>query len=117
MSMTKEEAFDRIKEIRDAAWGYHIGGEVLGIPYSEFEDIMDTAISALRPITREQVEKMRTNVADIHADDPEGDYALCEACGDYVLVDNFCSSCGSPLTDEAVDILVKRLKEVLKDET
>lgn len=73
------------------------------------------ALKALRPITREQVEKMKASVTDVDDDDPLCDYGHCTACGAYIVVDNFCSVCGSPLTDEAVDLLAKRLEEVLKD--
>ena len=60
--MTKEEAIKRIEEIKAAAWGYHIGGEVLGIPYSEFVEIMDTVLSALtppnEPLTSDELRQM-----------------------------------------------------------
>lgn len=63
--MTREEAIERIEEaieriidIKNAAWGYHIGGEVLGIPYSEFINIMEVALSALQA----ENEKLRRSV-------------------------------------------------------
>lgn len=40
----------------------------------------------------------------------------CSECGALnYLYYGFCWRCGSPLTDEAVDLLAKRLEEVLKD--
>ena len=40
----------------------------------------------------------------------------CSECGAHnYLYYGFCWRCGSPLTDEAVDFLAKRLEEVLKD--
>lgn len=40
----------------------------------------------------------------------------CSECGSQnTLLSNFCWVCGSPLSDEAVDLLAKRLEEVLKD--
>ena len=50
---------------------------------------------------------------------PDGTKTLatkCSGCGaQNVLLSNFCWVCGSPLTDGAVDLLAKRLEEVLKD--
>ena len=69
--------------------------------------------AALRPITREQVEKMRGEW-----DYPECEWNLpkCPKCGcnskdaTYGHKSNFCPRCGAPMTDEAVDILWKRLE-------
>lgn len=51
---------------------------------------------------------------------PDGTKVLatrCSECGSQnILLSNFCWVCGSPLTDEAVDILAKRLEEVLKSD-
>ena len=139
MNMTREDAMKAFEEIKEAAWGYHIGGEVLGISYSEFIDIMSAALSALRLVSREQVERMRgewvakhrhrggfrrvTGVDDmgeqrtITIDDRcEYDDRYCSKCGkqspDNFL--NFCGYCGAPMTDEAVEIRLKEL-EALKD--
>ena len=104
-------------------------------------DALDAALTALHPVSREQVEKVwrgcewcngeHSNNGEISA------YAEveCEGCdaGDdcpnvhssedpcYGLVDrvlsvNFCPVCGAPMTEEAVDILLKRL-EALHGET
>ena len=75
------------------------------------------ALKALRPITREQVEKMRGEWVDRRAlsDAP----VECSNCGEWVygkLQDaNFCPFCGVPMTDEAVEMVMERL-EALKDE-
>ena len=48
---------------------------------------------------------------------PDGTKTLatkCSECGSQnTLLSNFCWVCGSPLNDEAVEILTKRLKEML----
>lgn len=42
--------------------------------------------------------------------------AKCSACGSQnILLSNFCWACGSPFTDEAADMLAKRLEEGMKD--
>ena len=102
-------------------------------------DAVDMAFSALRPVSREQVEQMRgewvakhrhrggfrraTGVDDmgeqrtITIDERcEYDDLYCSKCGkqspDNFL--NFCGYCGAPMTDEAVDMVMERL-EALKD--
>lgn len=118
MSMTREEAIERIKDIKDSAWGYHIGGEVLGIPYDEFCEIMDTAISALRPVSREQVEKVWRGEWIIQQDEHKEYIKKCSKCGFPISgwwgADKFCANCGAPMTDEAVDMVMERL-EAMKD--
>ena len=69
----------------------------------------------LRPITREQVGKMR------------GEWTtdgVCSRCGFDAMYykgvpvqvrTNYCPACGSPMTDKAVDMVMERL-EALRDE-
>ena len=70
--------------------------------------------------TREQVEKMRGKFFQAGIDDVARDTWRCSRClvqefGNIQGI-NFCPACGSPMTDEAVDMVMKRLEE-LKDET
>ena len=87
-------------------------------------------IEALRPITREQVEKVRGEWIDIDGEKVPVDkygqpfgWAMCSACGEYLTasdeypcIGHFCPNCGAPMTDKAVDMVMERL-EALKDET
>ena len=77
-------------------------------------------IAALRPVSREQVEKMRGEWTP-------GD-SICPICEknkfDGLDADiwadwmpNFCPHCGAPMTDEAVEMVMERWKEALDDET
>ena len=132
--MTREEAIKHIKNIKTAAWGYHIGGEVLGIPYSEFIDIMDAALFALRPVSREQVEKvfpgceMCREKKKVKSDNFCGAATMrivgdsIDLCGDEKKIKffghiyapsfsvKFCPFCSRPLTDEAVQRTMERLE-------
>ena len=76
-------------------------------------------IEALRPITREQVEK-------VWRGGWEPGNPICPICGkdkfDGLDADiwadwmpNFCPHCGAPMTDKAVDMVMERL-EALRDE-
>lgn len=87
------------------------------------------ALKALRPITREQMERMRGEwIADgekvpVDENGCPRDWAKCSVCGEYLTASeeydctgHFCPACGSPMTDKAVDMVMERLEE-LKDET
>ena len=64
-------------------------------------------------VSREQVEKLRgewTGNFNAHC-------SLCDAFNTMAYIEqggNFCPSCGAPMTDKAVEIVMKRL-EALKD--
>ena len=71
--------------------------------------------TALRPVSREQVEKAWR----AHWNEPVhlGGFVYCSRCGYNALEANnytFCPKCGSPFTAEAVDMVMERL-EALKD--
>ena len=68
-------------------------------------------IAALRPVSREQVEKVWRG--EWIKDTPLGH--RCKSCGCLVVGQtNFCPNCGAPTTDEAVEMVMERL-EALKD--
>ena len=81
-------------------------------------------IEALRPITREQVEKVRGEWIDIDGEKVPVDkygqtfgWAMCSACGEYLTASDeypctghFCPNCGAPMTDKAVDMVMERLE-------
>ena len=118
--MTREEAINRIKDHMAA---HHIGE----YPHIKLKEALDMAVSALRPVSREQVEKVfpgcrsckscRSCVFSVHAikDMP------CKKCDpnvEGVLTEykpsKFCPVCGKPLTDEAVQMVMERM-DALKD--
>lgn len=79
----------------------------------DINEALDTAISSLRGTTREQVEKA------LKGEWVEDEFSIsrCDQCGyeqeEAELITPFCPNCGAPMTDEAVDLLAKRLEEVL----
>ena len=107
MSMTREEAIKQYEEWRNLGFGHST------MPSSE---VLVMAMNSLRPITREQVEKMR------------GEWTtdgVCSRCGFDAMYykgvpvqvrTNYCPACGAPMTDEAVDMVMERL-EALYEET
>ena len=114
--MTREEAIKSLQNIVEY-WTYKP---------TEVE-AAKMAISALRPVSREQVEKVWSgcdfcNTADFGEFGFEitKHYAkICCALGSWRFPEKeqflFCPKCGKPLTDEAVEMVMERL-EVLKDE-
>lgn len=109
--MTREEAIKCLKTIqrRTPEWDDREDG-------LSYWDAIDMALSALRPVSRERVEKAEWIWST-------GDVYICSSCGEKTHVDecmgtpiyNFCPFCMAPMTDEAVDIRLKEL-EALKDE-
>ena len=85
----------------------------------QFMEALDIALSALRPVSREQVEK------GWRGEWTPGD-SICPICEknkfDGLDADiwadwmpSFCPNCGAPMTDEAVEMVMERM-EALKDE-
>ena len=80
---------------------------------------LDLALTALRPVSRKQVEKMRGKFFQAGIDDVAQDTWRCSRClvqefGNIQGI-NFCPNCGAPMTDKAVDMVMGRL-EALRDE-
>ena len=120
MSMTREEAIKWLEEIvqdTDTYWGSC--SKALQKELDEQKQVFLLALSALRPITREQVEKMRGEWIGMTDDDGCTWYecSRCEYDLDNVEDPNhFCPACGAPMTDEAVDMVMERLEEVQNDQ-
>ncbi|OUP59058.1 zinc ribbon domain-containing protein [Butyricicoccus pullicaecorum] len=148
--MTREEAINILSEskrqnevMRDnpsTFWASHQMAD--GVKNAERRiAALDLALTALRPVSRERVERIRgewvakhrhrggfrrvTGVDDmgeqrtITIDERcEYDDRYCSKCGkqspDNFL--NFCGYCGAPMTDEAVDMILERWKEALKND-
>ena len=111
MSMTREEAFKKYEEWRNLGFGHST------MPPSE---VLVMAMNSLRPITRERLEKVWRGEWIAYLDGehimPERYYS-CSKCGDrgYPSKRNFCDFCGAPMTDEAVDMVMERLEEMMNE--
>ena len=115
MSMTREEAITLLKYRRniissvDADWN---ANEIEAINF---------ALSALRPVSREQVEKVWRGEW-IAVREAVGGYKCSRCneetvldCNEEFVLDNFCPRCGAAMTDEALEMVMDRL-EALKDD-
>ena len=70
----------------------------------------------LRPVSREQVEKVWKGEWIIQQDEHREFTKKCPKCGFPISgwwgADKFCANCGAPMTDEAVDMVMERLEAV-----
>ena len=131
MSMTREEARIEIQSLKDTFEELEPGG-------TRTQFALEIALTALRPIRREQVEKAwkgewikrhkhRGGFRRVKGIDDMGeqhevtiderceyDDLYCSKCGkqspDNFL--NFCGYCGAPMTDEAVDMVMERMEKM-----
>ena len=135
--MTLEEAIKLLKQYQ----GYEPmfpDGETLKHAFDLTGETVDTLLTALRPVSREQVEKVwrgewvkrhkhRGGFRRVKGFDDMGeqhevtiderceyDDLYCSKCGkqspDNFL--NFCGYCGAPMTDEAVEMVMERLEKI-----
>ena len=75
----------------------------------DLTEAVGLALSALRPVSREQLEKMWRG--EWKRDKwPSGTHRIiCNRCGEWNgKTTNFCSHCGAPITDEAVEMVMER---------
>ena len=104
MTMTREEAIEELERLlrhwddlendKRCFWGYD-------------KEALDLALSALRPITREQVEKVWRGCEKCNG---AGEYSRYAENLTKILLAKYCPHCGRPLTDEAVDMVMERLE-------
>ena len=78
-----------------------------------------TALTALRPVSREQVEKVWRGEWIVQQDEHKEYIKRCSKCGFPISgwwgADKFCANCGAPMTDEAVEMVMERLEALYGD--
>ena len=121
MSISREEAINRIEGHMAV---HHIGE----YPHIKLKEALDMALSALRPVSRGQVEKVWRGEWEWYDEEIgsplegiEREWGWrCSKCK-TVLPDEsdnpddspamrFCQWCGAPMTDEAVEMVMERLE-------
>ena len=120
MSMTREEAIAVLEEskrqneiMRDNPTTFWASYQIAdGIKNTKRRiDALDAALTALRPVSRERVEKAWKAEWTV---DEVGH--KCSKCGEYlpdgedVRKPQFCPECGRAMTDEAVEMVMERLE-------
>ena len=102
MSVTKEEAIEILQHLAEI------------MSPGSYQETFKMAVSALRSITREQVEKAWRGEWQMVSNGS----GVCSECHRQDKIDplaKFCRYCGAPMTDAAVDMVMKRLEEVQND--
>ena len=113
--MIREEKIKRLKALKARCERLIVSSDRGPEEWRKDAEALDLALTALRPITREQVEKAEWIWST-------GDVYICSSCGEKTHVDecmgtpiyNFCPFCMAPMTDEAVEMVMERL-EALED--
>ena len=98
----------------------------------DYNALIDFIESALRPVSREQVEKGRW-IFRPYKKMPWCTQAICSECGSVVennsslsqesgiklLAESnpFCRRCGAPMTDEAVEMVMERMEALYASDT
>lgn len=112
--MTREEAIDYLSAIKLLL-------RDVGVDTEKAHSAIDIALAALRPITREQVEKVWSG-CDLCLDDSWNRRLVIQKRFDHTTLSYgelalFCPGCGKPLTDEAVQMVMERLEALYGQET
>jgi len=117
--MTREEAIKAFEEIKANAQNklgkkYAAGCEGY---YQDKIDLADAVLTALRPVSREQVEKMRGEwIFPTVVNGRSFNIPHCSICGGVPCGTDentkFCANCGAPMTDEAVEMVMERMEEL-----
>lgn len=112
--MTREEAIDTLK---NGLWWDR----------KQLDEAIDIAVSALRPVSRERVKKVWMGEWEFEQSeftDAKYGSIRCSRCkkidtrGDeralknYRKYTHFCPKCGSPMTGEAVEMVMERLEAI-----
>lgn len=127
--MTRKEA---THILQNGSWWDCLPDDMSDADMNPLQDALDVALEALRPITREQVEKVWSGewewfdeTVGTPIDGYEREWGWrCSKCK-TVLPDEFdnpddspamrfCQWCGAPMTDKAVDMVMERLEEICK---
>lgn len=112
--MAKEEAIEQIEKLKSYC-EYMANSDESGAYLFDLDvQALDFALSALRLITREQVEKMRGEIVETVENGRMKRVFSCCGC-DFTsltcwITPKFCPNCGAPMTDEAVDMVMERLE-------
>ena len=120
--MTQEETIINLEKLIAL---FHTASEQSKmVDYSKIIETLEFAAAALRPISREQVEKVWKGEWIGDNDEKVGTIdgspiksSTCSVCGNWLVGSDeydcagyFCPTCGSAMTDEAVQMVMERVE-------
>ena len=114
--MTREEAITYLQEKYDYCKSFY---DLAAHPEEDYPEMakylqaLQIALSALRPVSREQVEKAWRGEWE-RITDPYGKLEgfLCKCGTQTYSASNFCPHCGGAKTDEAVEMVTERMEKL-----
>ena len=118
--MTREEAIVQIYGLKNYCEDMADSDESGSYVFDLDVQALDLALTALRPVSREQVEKVWRGewITPTIIGGRAYNIPHCSACNGVPCGTDehtrFCAHCGAPMTDEAVEMVMERL-EALKD--
>ena len=121
MSMTREEAIAILQEKYDYCKSFY---DLAARPKEDYAETaqylqaLQVALSALRPVSREKVERVWRG--EWKGVPKLGVYDMaCSKCGYSTGIrfysSEFCPNCGAPMTDEAVEMVMERMEKLHED--
>ena len=117
--MIREEKIKRLKALKARCERLIVSSDRGPEEWRKDAEALDLALSALRPVSREQVERMRGEwmFKPFYKGTSRGaiECQECKGAFEGSVEFNFCPNCGAPMTDEAVDIVIER-REALQNE-
>ena len=127
MSMTREKAIALFEKqltaaqvVLDSGFGSNPGEN--NFLYRRRKEMAEIALTALRPVSREQVEKVcgkwiiPTVIGGRAFNIPHCSVCNGVPCGTDENT-KFCAHCGAPMTDEAVEMVMERLEALYASDT
>ena len=111
--MIREEKIKRLKALKARCERLIVSSDRGPEEWRKDAEALDLALSALRPVSREQVEKVwRGEWIDTRKSSKDVPTCMCSRCTRVVvgLESKFCPNCGAPMTDEAVDMVMEMLE-------
>ena len=115
--MKREEAIRALERADDYVGIHYINGVEEAYINPHLREAVKVALSALRPVSRERVEKVWSGEWKPTEYPFMNECEDCSVCGYRTVWGHgfdFCPACGAAQTDEAVDMVMERL-EALKD--
>lgn len=121
--MIQEETIKQLESLYDYCENMRSSDNDFAVWERDCEAIK-IALSALRPVSRERVEQVWRGYLQYHGATGTDNLAVvkCSRCGAKIYeitVDlserKFCLCCGAPLTDEAVEIVMERINEIMEE--
>ena len=116
--MTREEAIEVLEN--GGWWDLLIPVTTIEgrIEEDKLHEAITFALAALRPVSRERVEKVWRgewqDTREAYNDVPKRRCSRCKSV--FIGLDTpFCEVCGAPMTDEAVEMVMERLEALKND--